>query len=433
MKTLLRLFAFALLVTTQVAMAANQYVRSGAAGAGNGVDWTNAYPALPASLVRGDTYYIAGGNYPAYTFDDAQSGALVITVKKATASDHGTNTGWQAGYGTTQATFDSTLRFDRGYYALDGQVRNESNWFDGNAYGFRIAHNNKDQNIIISGGSASSNISVKNVFVDAIYRNLPGNTVRRYAIDTDTYGGSIATGLVFSRMYVYGGNNIWFLRTTNGAVVEYSASDGVDGNSANHGEIVNLYYSGNNAIIRYNQWKNAFLNGGGTALVAITFADGMQFYGNVVSNFQVGDGVVGFNGYYSSHNRVYNNTVIGGTGACGTAWGSGTDNLVYNNMFINCKGVSLQGTHDYNAFSDSSSRGEANAQLNLPTSIFTNFAGGVYTLAAQTSPGISLGSPYMTDLRGIARGSSGVISRGAYEFSSGGGSLPAAPTGLIVH
>lgn len=433
MKLLLKLCGFALLAVSQMAVAANHYVLSSASGVGNGNDWTNAYPALPASLVRGDTYYVAGGNYPARSFDDAQSGTLVITVKKATTGDHGTDAGWQSSYGTTQATFNSTLSFSRGYYVLDGSVRNEANWFDGASYGFKIAHNNQDQNIVISGGSASSNITVKNVFVDAIYQNLPGNTVRRYAIDTDTYGGSIATGLVFSRMYVYGGNNIWFLRTTNGAVVEYSASNGVDGNAANHGEIVNLYYSGNNAIIRYNQWKNAFVNGGGTALVAITYADGLQFYGNVISNFMVGDGVVGFNGYYSSHNRVYNNTVIGGTGACGTPWGTGTDNQVYNNVFVNCRSVSLEGSHDYNAFSDGDSRGEPHAQINVPTSIFTNYAGGVYTLAAPTSPGLPLAAPFAQDLFGTSRGSSGSFSRGAYEFGSVAATLPPkAPTGLVV-
>ena len=230
MKTLLVAFVVTLVLSANTAWAANRYVRAGATGAGNGTDWSNAYAALPDTLVRGDTYYIAGGSYPAYTFNDPQSGSLVTTIKKAIVSDHGTDAGWQSGFGSAQATFNSTLQFQTGNYVLDGQYRNESNWFDGASYGIRIAHNNQDQNIIISGGTSSSNITVKHVFVDAIYQNLPtSTTLRRYAIDTDTYGGSVATGLVFTRMYVYGGNNVWFLRTTNGAIVEYSASDGVSG------------------------------------------------------------------------------------------------------------------------------------------------------------------------------------------------------------
>jgi hypothetical protein len=71
--------------------------------------------------------------------------------------------------------------------------------------------------------------------------------------------------------------------------------------------------------------------------------------------------------------------------------------------------------------------------VNVATSLFTNYANGVYTLASQTSPGLALTSPYMTDIVGTARGSSGVVSRGAYEFGSATAAvLPPAPTGLSV-
>src|SRR5687767_4517693 len=76
--------------------AANHYIRAGAAGSVPCSDWTsaNACNALPATLVRGDTYYIAGGNYAGYTFDDAAVGTTTITIKHATINDHGTATGW---------------------------------------------------------------------------------------------------------------------------------------------------------------------------------------------------------------------------------------------------------------------------------------------------------------------------------------------------
>ena len=436
MKRITCLFMLAAFVgiAPTLSQAANNYVRPGATGSNNGTDWTNAYLSLPSALVRGDTYYVAAGSYPAHTFGDPQSGTLTITVKKATAADHGTASGWQATYGTGQATFNSVIRFQTGYYVLDGQTRNEADWFDGPSYGFRIAHNNQDQNIVIAGGSASSNIAIKYVFVDAIYQNLPtSTTLRRYAIDTNTYGGSIATNLLFHRMYVYGSNNVWFLRTTNGATVEYSASNGVASNAANHGEIVNLYYSGNNAIIRFNKWKNAFIGDGGTAVVAITQADGLQFYGNVVSNFDVGDAAVGFNGYSSSRNRVYNNTFINGQGwNSGTAWGSGTDNLVYNNLFINCRTVNLEGTHDYNGFSDSNSRGESYAQVNVPTSVFVNYAGGDFRLASETSAGMALSAPFNIDLLGVKRGIDGTVSLGAFEFVANSGTRLNPPQNLVV-
>ncbi|WP_442496783.1 hypothetical protein [Methylobacter sp. sgz302048] len=435
------------LFATEAAIAANHYVRAGATGANNGNDWNNAYTSLPSTLTRGDTYYIAGGKYPAYTFDDPESGSSVITIKKAIASDHGTDTGWQATYGSTQAVFDSQIVFNRSNYVFDGQTRNENDWFDGASYGIQVYHSNQlNQNIIIgpNGGPAANNITVKNVYIDAPYKNLPSNqTIRQYAVDTDTYGGPQHTGLVFSRMYVRGSNNVWFLRSTTGAIVEYSASDGVVSNGANHGEIVNLYYSGINAVIRYNKFRNAYLDSGGTAIVAITdgpnpipgAGSGLEFYGNIVYNFQTGDASIGFDGYAkgfkTSNSKVYNNTFIGSIGGnAGTAFGGGANNLVYNNLFINNRGVGFDGgpgtVNDYNGFSDSNARGQSHAQTNVPTSIFANFNSNDFSLKSPTNAGYSLSSPYNKDLLSNTRGTDGKFDIGAYEF---GGSTQSATTG----
>ena len=43
--------------------AANHYVRAGATGSADGTDWTNAFTDLPATLTRGDTYFVADGTY----------------------------------------------------------------------------------------------------------------------------------------------------------------------------------------------------------------------------------------------------------------------------------------------------------------------------------------------------------------------------------
>jgi hypothetical protein len=435
-KTLLSKIALplAVVLAPSVSLAANHYVRSGASGNGSGSDWTNAYSSLPSSLVRGDTYYVAAGSYPGKTFSDPVSGTTPIAIKKATASDHGTDTGWQSSYGTGQAVFGN-FSITTSNYVIDGQYRNESNWFDSASYGFSIGTNTSQQQITIKNyGNAPDNVTIKYAYVPAWSAALPSTTQRIYAIDVDDGDGqSTSTGLVFSHMYVSGGNNIWFMRTTNGAIVEYNANSGVKSNSANHGEIVNLYYSGNNAIVRYNIWKDAYLGSGGTALVAITQANGLQFYGNVAYNFNVGDGAIGFDGYSSSHNRVYNNTFIGSIGYnAGVRWGSGTDNLTYNNLYINCATVTLEGTHDYNGFSDSSARGEAHAQVSIPTSIFVNYSGQNFRLVAPTSPGMSMASPFNMDMLGATRGADGVVDRGAYEYSTSGTPVLAAPTNLRV-
>ncbi len=393
-----------------------RYVLAGASGSGDGSDWGNAYPALPPDLERGATYFVGVGAYPAYTFDDPLDGVLVTTIKKATAGDHGTDVGWVAGH-AAQASFDSTLVFAQGDYVLDGNGRDEADWFDGDAYGFRVAHAGQDQNVVIASyGVSIDNVALRHVFVDAIVEGLPDTTIRRYAIDTDGFdGGTTATNLLFHRMLVRGSNNVWFLRTTSGAIVEYCASEGAANNSANHGEIVNLYYSGNGAIVRYNHWRDAFLGpgGGGTALVAITQADGLEFYGNVAHDFAVGDGAIGFDGFSSSGNRVYNNTFVNNLGFnAGTAFGAGTDNLVYNNLWVNAGTVNLAGTHDFNAFGDDDARGEPNAQTNVSSAIFVDAAGGDFHLSANTSPGTPLEDPYDVDPDGEPRVT---WSRGAFE------------------
>jgi hypothetical protein len=389
------------------------YVRAGATG--DGSDWANALPSLPDTLVRGDIYFVGAGSYDAYTFDDDPAGEETIVVRRATAVDHGTDVGWSDAYDGA-AAFGSPLRFTQGFYVVDGRVRNEADWFDGASYGFRVEHRGEDQNIVIqSYGVSIRRIEIRYVFVDAIVGDLPDRTIRRYAIDTDGFdGGSTATELVFSRMFVRGSNNVWFLRTTDGAIVEYSASDAVAGNSANHGEIVNLYYSGDNAIVRYNHFRNAYLEGGGTALVAITYAHGLEFYGNVAEDFAVGDGAVGFLGGDASRCRIYNNTIVRARAAAGFA-SDGSDNEVFNNVFIDYGRVGIDGTHDFNTFSGESALGEANGETGARADLFADYAGGDYRLARDTTAGRALHAPYDVDPSGAMRGGDGTWDRGAFE------------------
>src|SRR5688572_7568629 len=125
------------------------YVRAGATGLGNGSDWNNAFGSLPATLVRGATYYIADGNYSRYTFDDPVSGTQVITIKKATVADHGTSTGWQNTFGDGTAVFTPGIQFQSSYYVFDGQTRG-ADWRSG--YGFKIDGSGGSESRIIMVG-----------------------------------------------------------------------------------------------------------------------------------------------------------------------------------------------------------------------------------------------------------------------------------------
>jgi hypothetical protein len=96
------------------------YVRADASGANDGSSWDDAYSELPEELVRGHVYFVAAGDYPGYTFDDADAGTIPISVVRATTLDHGDGAGWQDAYAEGEAVFGE-LVFETGAYDFDGR------------------------------------------------------------------------------------------------------------------------------------------------------------------------------------------------------------------------------------------------------------------------------------------------------------------------
>ena len=157
-----------------------------------------------------------------------QSGTSVVTVKKASPADHGTGTGWVTSYGTDQAVFASHINIQTGYFVLDGQYRNEGDWFDGAAYGFKIQHFGDWQHLVIRATNSLvplSNITIKYfLYIAAVVGQLPpsGQGYRPFAIDTETLSSTIRNvNYVFSRVYVDGSNNPFFVRTLTSSIIEY--------------------------------------------------------------------------------------------------------------------------------------------------------------------------------------------------------------------
>lgn len=398
------------------------YVRQGASG--NGSDWSNAYGALPATLARGATYYIASGTYGSYRFNDAQSGTDLISIKKATPTDHGTNTGWDPAYGSGQAVWNGPLHFDTSYWVFDGQTRNESDWFSGADYGFKIFHDGNDQQIRMSTlGTAVSYVVIKHTYLEALNTPLPNTTIRRYGLDIDTFGGTgTSRGLVVSRSFFQYGNVPIFTRDNDGMILEYSAFDANDSNGANHGEAMSAYYTNHRFIIRFNKFRAT----SGTAVIAFTTgsstpADGFEIYGNVIWNADIGDGIFGFDRqeWPFTNTKIFNNTIVDKVGGFsnGIAIRSGSNNQVFNNLWVNTASSFWNGTgatYNYNAYSWDVT--ESNAQTNVPPSIFTNYAADNFTLGSPTAPGTTLPAPYNVDMFGNVRGGDGSWDRGAYEF-----------------
>lgn len=65
-----RLLILLLLLLPGTAGATDHYINAAVSGGSDdGSDWTNAWTTLPATLTRGDTYWIADGQYGAYMFN----------------------------------------------------------------------------------------------------------------------------------------------------------------------------------------------------------------------------------------------------------------------------------------------------------------------------------------------------------------------------
>jgi hypothetical protein len=413
------LLTIAISLLSASSFAASHCVREAASGDNDGTDWDNAYTELPASLTRGDTYYVADGTYDSYTLDDNESGTAVITIKKATAADHGPATGWSAGYGG-QAVWNSLFRIKRSNVVFDGVYRNESDWFDGDAYGFKIQEQGNWVHLETGHESTPmSNITVNCLFIAAQVGVLPvqgsGNTP--YAIMNVGDNALMNRGYVFRRVYVLGSNNPFFVRQTISPVIEYCASWGAVGSAVFHGEIVNgfyLYYGG--PTVRYCHFRDAYNGalggeeGGGTGVIALAEVANAYIYGNIVERYFAGNGFVAA-GWDNDNIKVFNNTITGGGANTPTVHfpnpdngKTGTGNEAYNNINIDCVQVSYSGvgTFAYNS--------------TLGTTSLVSYATSDFRLAMATVAGTNLGATFSSDLLGYTRGWDGVWDRGAFEF-----------------
>lgn len=419
---------------------ANKYVRFDASGTGSGDDWTNAYTALPAALVRGNTYYIADGEYSAYTCNDATSGTDLITIKKASQSDHGTETGWDSSYGDGSANFPE-LTIDTSYWLIDGSYR--SSWTGG--YGFTITRTAAGKAISINNDSG---------YITCQYIECIGyGPDDAGAGDDSIYAIGTHTDLSFKYMALHDVGRVQFLlrRQTN-LLIEYCYVARNETHPSEHSEAVALFSGGpsENVTIRFNVWVD--IEGTGVIVVGGSNvpepATNVQVYGNLIywtaayPNAGQAGGYVS-NGTittqtteYFSDSFLYNNTVIiPATGGLNFRIGNmvasnGTNNLSKNNLYYCSGSIGLRlsyddGTiHEYNAYSESGvwSSGETGAQINITDEYFADPANYDFSLVIDTEPGVTLAAPFDTDIVGNPRTS---WSRGAYQAQ-----VPLAPSDM---
>lgn len=449
-----RIAAFAAALSGLVlhAGAANKYVRAGSSGLGTGDDWTNAYASLPASLVRGNTYYIATGTYASHTFEDPDSGTTPITLRKATVADHGTATGWNDSYGTGEAVFTSsgtTWTFSTDYYVIDGVFGYGKS---PHGFGFRVfstAGRDARVGMVVWGGSGPNHCSFNHIEFDWNNGTAAGPRGTTYTF----ISGAIPCGYItWSFCFFHDGTGYYcYLGQWSGAQIRpitdhptfdhcYFYNLGGGGGPEAHWEAF-WFTDTHNLVFSNNVVENVFgaypgAGDGQTGWLMMGACSNMSIYGNVFYTSYPKENVIGGNGVIATwssdkyqNNGIYiiNNTFADLKGGYGPHFlfthNTNTDlNVVCeNNIYYGPEDWQFHGvtTQSHEAFGGAVRASGSNSQAELTIAVFNNYASHDYTLASATLPGDSSVIRYISgvsvDMNGSTRGSDGIWDRGAYK------------------
>ena len=424
-----------------LASAATYYVRPGASGNGSGQDWANALPTLPATLNRGDTYYIAGGLYAARTFSTPTSGTATITIKKATPADHGTSTGWSDSYGTAQAVFGGGLNFTTSNWVIDGQTGGgAANGWKGN-FGIKVIERGDGAALLKVGyNSQADNVTIRHV--ELVGKGSVSNAGGSYSNDGLAIYGDANVTLSYFRMTGIG--RCPFFVSPRNLVIEHGWIESFNGSSAVHSEVASIWgFSGpvGDVTFRHNLVTDIRSTGGLMWDNASNTSARLLVYGNVFyrpegARWDTANGVVGGwtgnNGEEFHNAKVYNNAFINVNQASLSSLPRvASNNEAYNNIFYNSQtpNFSRFASHDYNHFVNSgSTQGESRGSSGSDNP-FVDIANLDFRLKRGTSAGMPLPAPFNTDAMGNVRGEDGTFERGAFEYETGAMAV-SAPTNL---
>ena len=399
----LTIAAFVYLFTFDRGVAAVHCIRSGATGLNTGNNWTDAWTSIPPTLIRGDTYYVASGSYGSLNLNTPVSGTNYISLTKAVAADHGTETGWQASYESGQAVFGGSSSVRTGFFEVNGQAE----------YGFKIDFS-QGQNGINVGGATG--VTLRFIDFDGITNTGDFN----YSAGTKCVTiDSGVTNLLVSHCALHGGESL--VQEGDGDVNNGFDSTGTvfeychfyNARSVANAFHANIYFctGSQNGTFRYNRVEDYNAEG-----FFLTGWEGpprnWAIYGNVFwsnGGEQNPRGVEIRQDYSYSGIMIYNNTFVN------LAVGGFLDRTAETgNSCVNCVATNNLGYNSPNEL------GNLLAAANTADGVnrFVNLTAKDFHLSVAL-PGVFLNGTYGRDLTGINRGADGVWDRGAYEYLAG--------------
>jgi hypothetical protein len=421
-------------------------------GTKSGADWSNAMADLPSTLIRGDSYYLGPGVYSEFNHNEATNNSMVITIKRATASDHCSDTGYvDASFGRPagQAVFQHYLALQSGYWVIDGNYPNAKPasiadtgiYIDGTTC---TTSNCWPLNLSQSGNT--SNIVVKNLSIQG-----GGDAKQSSNIDENI---RIIGGSNFTLQYIEvlnSSNSPIVLRGVNGFQLDHSYLNHNAINSVYHGEGISDSGSSNVSITN-NTFKDiegtgiiVELNAGTVSTAANWNISGNLFFyppGNPEGRTGTDDGLIACINLQTAKNwTIINNTISGITGLStrlNFATSSGyctnpTGIVAYNNLWYNSARADVFGpvTLDYNTYIKMTNVNDTGANsISVPTGAdpFVSAATDNYHLNVLTNitpwkPTGTIVPGSNVDMDGVTR----TTSRGGYQYVLGSSSSLAPP------
>ncbi|NLX77066.1 MAG: PKD domain-containing protein [Clostridiaceae bacterium] len=384
------------------------YIREGANGANDGSDWNNAWTALPEALERGAIYYIAAGTYGPHIFNDPEVGSEIITIKKATVEDHGTDVGWKAAYADGQTLFTADVgpifQFDSGYYRFDGQTGSGKS-----GHGIKIYNPNDGdggQGTVLRATKTARYLTFEHVEIEGCNWREDDTPSTRLLFFT----GDVSH-LTLRYCYVHESSSQWMYSSkSTDILIECCYFE-----NCARGMGLKIFGSSDqmNVVIRYNHFENVYSANNFIQLGEhhCQKSSGYEIYGNVftMTDPSAKCSIAIGNCSHSANDNVfiYNNTFYGLKG-CGLSFDNENDtNIAANNLWVNCsRSPALKNIKDLN-----------NSMNVYKPYIFANPDEGDFRLVVPLAGGTDLGSAWSVDPDGRIRGKDGEWDYGAYEFS----------------
>lgn len=400
--------------------AANWYVVKGASG--DGTAWNSAWDITNiawSSVFPGDTIYIAGVHgrtaYSSFTFGANGTSNARIYMKRATASDHGTSTGWKSSY-DSQVIIAGPIIYAHSkgsYLTLTGQV----------SKGIRIVF-----------GDAGRGIACSTVpqYGEVLYTEFagPGDS-RGYAYTDETRaleleqwnGSSYNNAESFHLAYcdLHGASTLICVTGSNNLIVEHCKF--YDTNrvppSTVHPNVI--FAVSTNGIFRYNEVTNwsaeGILASGGLQVWYVysnLWHDAAGGRRGIDRTFEIQQNPVRL---YWYHNTVVNAGIcnprtIGGSGPSYDPHSQERNNIYWDYTQRPC-GIA---DRDYNFWSGTKPPDEVHSMASGHNP-FSDPGAGDYKLSGDSAPqgrGVALPSSYGTDFSGNAFYNP--PSMGAYEY-----------------